>query len=181
MNDDLRSKILDAAIHLLEQQGVRAFGQVKVAREAGVQQGHLTYYFPKKSDLVLGVLERLRQRNVAELHAAMQQPLDGRGREELLFKMLRQLLSDRKRAQLFIGLVAEATEDPVLREHLAEGLRQQRKVFAMLLGRSEEDEDLHLAMAALRGMGIESLLEPPSPEAVDAVLQRFRTWLTRNG
>ena len=32
----------------------------EVAREAGLQQGHLTYYFPKKSDLVAAVLEALR-------------------------------------------------------------------------------------------------------------------------
>lgn len=179
MSEEVRSKILDAAIRLLETSGVKAFGQVKVAREAGVQQGHLTYYFPKKADLVLGVLQRMTQRNLDELQASLAQPLDAAGREELLFKLVRNLLVDRKRAQLMIGLVSEAADDPVVRSVLADGLRHQRRVFAMLLGRPEGDEDVHLAVAMLRGMGLEALLEPPSPEVVDAVVARFRSWLAR--
>ena len=56
MTKDIRTRILDAAVQLLETEGAKAFGQTRVARAAGVKQGNITYHFPKKADLVAAVV-----------------------------------------------------------------------------------------------------------------------------
>ena len=179
MSGDLREKIVDAAIALLEQSGARGFGQVKVARAAGLQQGHLTYYFPRKADLVAAVLVRLSGRARAELEQALAKG-GGQPSEELLFSLLRRLLSDRRRSLILLGLMAEAVDDVEIRRALAEQLQFQRRVFALLMQRNENDLDVHLAVAALRGLGIENLLIENSSEEVDALLERFRSWFARS-
>ena len=78
-----------------------------------------------------------------------------------------------------LGLMAEAVNDPEIRRALAEQLQHQRRVFALLMQRNENDLDVHLAVAALRGLGIENLLIENSAEEVDALLEKFRTWFAR--
>ena len=177
--EDLRGKIVDAAIELLEQSGARGFGQVKVARAAGLQQGHLTYYFPRKADLVAAVLVRLSGRARDEFEQALAKGSE-QPSEDLLFSLLRRLLSDRRRSLILLGLMAEAVDDVEIRRALAEQLQFQRRVFALLMQRNENDLDVHLAVAALRGLGIENLLIENSSEEVDALLERFRTWFARS-
>jgi AcrR family transcriptional regulator len=178
VSDDLRARIVDAAIRLLETKGAKGFGQVRVAREAGLQQGHLTYYFPKKSDLVGAVLERLAERTQADLGDAMARldTSDPAAAEALFFERVRRLLRDRKRSRILVGLMAESIDDPDVAAALVDMVRAQRTAVAMLLGRDPEDPDVYIATAALRGLGIENLVEPDDPARVEAVLARFRAW-----
>ena len=180
MADDVRARILDAAVHVLETQGAKGFGQVRVAREAGLQQGHLTYYFPKKSDLVVAVLERLSERARGEFQRVLARsgPLDAAASEELFYDLVRTLLRDRKRSRIIVALLAGSADDPDVRQALALQTRAQRAVMATLLGRDADDLDVHLALAALRGLGIENLLEPDEPAHVEEVIARFRQWFS---
>jgi AcrR family transcriptional regulator len=57
-----RDRLLDAAERLVAQQGVANLTLEAVAREAGVSKGGLLYHFPSKSNLVLGIVERLVSR-----------------------------------------------------------------------------------------------------------------------
>ena len=113
MAEDVKARIVDAAVRLLESKGAKGFGQVRVAREAGLQQGHLTYYFPKKSDLVAAVLARLSERARGEFERALAHrgPLDAAASEEVFFDMVRALLRDRKRSRILAALLAEAVDD----------------------------------------------------------------------
>ena len=52
----VRARILDAALHILQESGLRSLSQAKVAAAAGIRQSHLQYYFPKKIDLVIALL-----------------------------------------------------------------------------------------------------------------------------
>lgn len=178
MSEDVRGRIVDAAIRLLEAKGAKGFGQVRVAREAGLQQGHLTYYFPKKSDLVGAVLERLSERTRGDLREAMArgETSDPAAAEALFFDLVRRLMRDRKRAHILVGLLAEAVEDAEVSAALGAMVRSQRASLAFLLGRDPEDPDVYIATAALRGLGIENLVEPDDPARVEAVLARFRQW-----
>lgn len=55
--DDRRTRILDAAETLFAQDGYDATPTAKIAAEAGVPKGLVFYYFPKKTDLLLALLE----------------------------------------------------------------------------------------------------------------------------
>jgi len=54
-----RDRILDAAIRVLRDVGHGQFSVQKVAREAGVYQGNITYYWPRRRDLVLALAVRV--------------------------------------------------------------------------------------------------------------------------
>ena len=59
---DVRSRILEAALGLLAENGAHELTQPKVARAAGVRQSHLTYYFPTRGELLQEVARGLEAR-----------------------------------------------------------------------------------------------------------------------
>lgn len=50
-----RARILEAALEVLRDVGHGQFSVQKVARRAGVYQGNITYYWPRRRDLVLAL------------------------------------------------------------------------------------------------------------------------------
>jgi AcrR family transcriptional regulator len=180
VSDDARRRIVDAAIRVLEARGTKGFGQVRVAREAGLQQGHLTYYFPHKRDLVTAVLARLSEgaRGEFDRVVAARSALPTDEAQRLLTDVARMLLRDGRRARILIAMLAEADEDEAVRAALVELLREQRRAMAVMLGREADDPQVHLALAALRGLGIEQLLAPTSDAEFDGLIARFRGWFT---
>jgi len=52
-----RTKILTAAVVVMERDGARALTLEKVAREAGVSKGGLTHHFKSKQELFLGLFD----------------------------------------------------------------------------------------------------------------------------
>jgi AcrR family transcriptional regulator len=57
--DGTRERILGAALVVLRDVGHGRFSVQKVAREAGVYQGNITYYWPRRRDLVLALAVRI--------------------------------------------------------------------------------------------------------------------------
>lgn len=72
--DDTRERIIDAAVAVLADVGHGQFSVQKVARRAGVYQGNITYYWPRRRDLVLALAMRVadehRRTFLARLDAA---------------------------------------------------------------------------------------------------------------
>src|SRR6266496_237378 len=54
----IRERVLNAAVGILRAGGIQGLSQVQVARRARVRQSHLTYYFPRRHDLVEAVAVR---------------------------------------------------------------------------------------------------------------------------
>jgi AcrR family transcriptional regulator len=153
-----------------------------VAEEAGVQQGHLTYYFPRRADLVVGVLqrfvERLRQEGLRLRGAAT--PREAR---QQIFDLIKVTLKNRDRTRLMLGLLMEVQGDAALSAPIAEVFATQRRSLALLTGRDEEDLDIELALAALRGLGLEQMVvrgprrTRADDERLDALVDRLAAWL----
>jgi AcrR family transcriptional regulator len=57
--EDTRQRILDAGLEVLRSVGHGQFSVQKVARVAGVYQGNITYYWPRRRDLVLALAVRI--------------------------------------------------------------------------------------------------------------------------
>ncbi len=169
---------MDAALRMLEARGAKGFGQVQVAREAGLQQGHLTYYFPHKRDLVTAVLSRLSEGARGEFArvVAARSALPPDEAHRLLAEVVRMLLRDRRRSRILVAMLAEAEEDDAVRAALLDLLQEQRRALAVMLGREADDPHVHLALAALRGLGIEQTLAPLDDAAIDELIARFRAW-----
>ena len=145
---DLRRLILDTALDIIEAEGMKALTQPKIARRANLRQSHLTYYFPRKADLYIALLEASHDR--ASRHAQPSSVED----------MLAGLMFDRERMRFFLSIILEVGDDPelqaVLRAH-ASGLADH---VAPYYGRCPGDAAVIAFVDERRGIGIRLLLSP---------------------
>lgn len=151
----VRQRILDAALEIVEEQGIKALTQPRVAKAAGLRQSHLTYYFPRKADLLVALLQASHDRGSKKRKA------ESAGEDfDRVMKSLADIMFDRDRMRFFLGIVLEASEDPKLRAVLAAHARRLAEVVAPRFGRNADDPAVIAFIDNLRGMGLRMLLEP---------------------
>ena len=174
----VRERILDAALHLMETSGLTKLAQPQVARAAGVPQGHLTYYFPRRLDLLAGVAGRFVETLRREVTGLVGSPNDPRLRGRVL-GFVGRLAKDRARTRTLLGLVVSAEEDETLRAQLADNVVALRGLVASFVGLPEEDPDVDIVLATFWGVGLMHLvLEGRRSDAdTDRVLARLDEWL----
>lgn len=150
----MRQRILDAALDIVEKQGIGALTQPRVAKAAGLRQSHLTYYFPRKADLYVALLEASHARAGKQSKPRGNAPSIGDWSQEVAA-----LLFDRRRMQFFLGIVLAASEQPDLRPIVAEHIQILRKELAAVFHRPENDPALGAFIDQLRGCGLRALVE----------------------
>jgi AcrR family transcriptional regulator len=175
----VRERILDAAVKLLETSGVSKLAQPQVAKEAGVPPGHLTYYFPKRLDLLSAVASRfvtMVREDVPNLFGV--QELDDAMRAKALGFVAR-LTKNRARTRMLLGLIVASEEDPEMREQVAENVQLLRGLIARVLRCSEKDRDVDVVLAGFLGIALQHLLLEgrQSDVETDAVIARFEEWM----
>lgn len=151
---DARTRILDAATALLAEEGLRKLTQPQVCRRSGLRQSHLTYYFPTRRDLMIGVARHSIQ--------ALSRPLLSKARSgnltpEMLARTLSRELLDRARVRIIIGLVTAAEDDPEVAEALNDIIATVRRRLGQLLsslGYSEQPDIAALTHMLLAGAAL---------------------------
>jgi len=145
-----RRRILDAALDIVEAEGIAALTQPKVARAAGLRQSHITYYFPRKADLVVALLEAS--------HARAEEAGTGSSRRHDVFSILSGLMFDRRRMLFFLGILMAVSDDvelrAIFRAH-ADGLALE---VAGVFGVAPDDPALVAFIDELRGAGLRLLM-----------------------
>jgi AcrR family transcriptional regulator len=175
---NVRGRILDAAVDLLRKSGVKKLAQPQVAREAGVPQGHLTYYFPRKIDLILAVAERFVATVQGEIEELRATGTDGAVLRTTGLEFARGMIIDRERTRMLLGLVTEADNEEAVTEPVVRGTKLMRTMVARALERHPEDPDVWLTLALLWGLGVQQMIFPDRSEAqVQALVDRFQQWL----
>jgi DNA-binding transcriptional regulator YbjK len=180
----LREEILDAAVGILRESGVKMLAQSRVARAAGIPQGHLTYYFPRRADLLVAVARRSVELAVRELDGFFSSEgwrAAGDDLRRRALAMVAWIIKDRERTRMLLGLLVEAEEDAALRAVLLESFGQLRQLLARALHRAPEDPDVEIAIATLWGLGLQHLLwgEHRPEAATDRLVERLPAWLER--
>ena len=149
----LRESILSAAIEVLKEKGERSLTQTKVAAAAGIPQGHLTYYFPKKRDLLIGVAQRFAELTAKDAVAALTQHGDRPSQESLLAHVA-QLSKDHSRTRMLLGLLVLADGEPELAEVMQNNAKMLRNMMAAALQLETDDMLVDLILAMLWGLGL---------------------------
>jgi AcrR family transcriptional regulator len=174
---DVRTRIVKAALTLLRREGERGLGQVRVAREAGVPQGHLTYYFPRKADLVAAVANEFNEDMAARVQELMSQ-LDERTTPlEAAVRFVTEHIRDRERVRAMLGLLTATEQDPELRAGLLAPLAGGRPLIAGLMGCEPDDPLVDLAQAAVWGLMAQQLVYDRSESEVEALVLRLASIL----
>lgn len=149
-----RERILDTALALLNELGYDKLTQPQVAKAAGITQGHLTYYFPTRSDLLLALAEH-------SLRASMAQFLERGGKAEArpdaVAGLVRQALLDKQRTRTILGLVIASDRNREIKKPLREMIVHARGLATTLLqalGAESTPEQATLLHACLVGLSV---------------------------
>lgn len=153
-NTNRRQLILDTALDIIENEGMRALTQPRIAKVAGLRQSHLTYYFPRKADLYIALLEASHER--AEHR--------NRNAAPSLAAMLVSLFFTPERMRFFLSIVLEVGDDADLKRVVNEHASGLCREVASRLGLAADDPRVGAFIDELRGIGIRQLLEPGMAE-----------------
>ncbi|MBI1651371.1 TetR/AcrR family transcriptional regulator [Hyphomicrobium sulfonivorans] len=153
--------ILDAALDIIEHEGMKALTQPRIAKACGLRQSHLTYYFPRKADLYIALLEASHMR--AEAKAARKVPLEG---------LLVALFFDPERMRFFLSIILEVGDDPDLQPILQEHGKGLCVAIARHLGRPDNDPDVESFVNEMRGVGVTNLMSVKPVKNGAAVMRK---------
>jgi AcrR family transcriptional regulator len=153
-----KTRILDAAMNLLESKGIQSLTQPAVAKLVGIPQGQLTYHFRKRIDLVLAVTD-LALDKVAEtvFQKEFRDVADGRELGPFL-KLLLTVIKSRSRCRALFGLVLEADESPEVRERLLQQGAKARRLIAVAAQLEENDPHVSMIHSLMLGYGVQYFL-----------------------
>ena len=135
---ETRSRILDAARHVLAEEGLERFTTRRVAELARVSHGMVHYHFTDKRELALALLVHARRDWVEPL----EELVDGPGTAE---KRMREVISwiaepaTLETMRLHQSLFVLALGDDVLRERLAGEFDRWRAPFVVLFRQLSEE------------------------------------------
>ncbi|WP_027999082.1 TetR family transcriptional regulator [Sinorhizobium arboris] len=156
-----RQAILNKALDIVEAQGIKALTQPRLAKACGIRQSHLTYYFPRKADLFVALLDASHGR-AEKCRDASAAPLE---------RMLAGLFFEPERLRFFLSILLEVGDDPALQPVLREHAEDLCKQIAGRLGRPHDDPDVRSFVDELRGVGLRVLMTAQSLENATEVLQ----------
>jgi TetR/AcrR family transcriptional regulator, regulator of biofilm formation and stress response len=163
-----RAELVEAALRVVERDGVAAVTHRSVAREAGVAATAGTYHFPTVDDLLIAVLTAGAERFAAE---ARERTAGCAAVGDLAEWTAEQLREHRGRTLAEYELYLLAARRPALRP----AARLWLGVLADVLGRWCDDPAAVTAtLAACDGLLLQGLIAdaPPAAAEIEAVLRR---------
>lgn len=152
----VRERILDAAVAILSEAGISELSQVRVARRAKVRQSHLTYYFPKRADLISATAERVVSTLAINAREAMSEAGERHTGDAL--KRIADGIASQGHMRMFIGTIVEADRDPEVRAILMRETERLVDALAEVLGGPDKTERARLVLASLWGLGLYAFL-----------------------
>lgn len=165
---NVKEAILVAGQELLRESGVAALTQPKVARAAGIKQSHLTYYFPTRAKLLLGIAEY----TASEAMAHVAERLAAKPERATLAGMVSEIMINGLPPRVVIGLIVAADAEPGIRDSLRELVSNVRARLQSLLaaaGLASSADAALLFHATVVGLAVmhQARMSPASAAEVD--------------
>lgn len=159
-DESVEETILCAAIEVLRESGVQRLTQVEVAERARIRQSHLTYYFPRRRDLLEAVTTRVVDAIAEGVREAVMDadPAD----PSAMLQRVSASISDVGHMRMFVGMIVEADRDPDLRRVAVRATRRMEAALAQSLGGGVDGKQRSRAvLAAIWGLGLYHFLVRP--------------------
>jgi DNA-binding transcriptional regulator YbjK len=174
---DRRTEILDGALGVLAEQGMRGLTHRAVDTAAGLAQGSTSYYFRSRSALVAGCVARLLELDLqVEVPAVAEAPPDVDAVADVLAAVGVAMAGDQRHRTLArYELSLAAVRDPDLRAELVHGGDTVRRLGAATLralGATDPAAAADELAAVLDGLVLSALVRGPhDPAALAAWLR----------
>lgn len=163
---DTKNKIIDAAYRVLAEQGFEKASTKEIAKQAGISQGLINYYFSSKEDLMFEIFHLESTRYIEEMNKISEIPLDENFIRQALAvpkNMVHQYPDwHRLRFELFaIGLRSEAGRKEI-QQSLEAGKQQVLKSLNMLpINESINKKALaSIINITIDGLALEQMADP---------------------
>jgi AcrR family transcriptional regulator len=179
----VRERILNAAMAILGDAGIQGLSQVQVARRADIRQSHLTYYFPRRHDLLDAVATRFTDGLLHDL----QQVAGTAGGPAATLRRIADAIVDPAHMRMFTGVIVEADGDPELRSIMVRQTQRLQLALATLLGGDDATDHAALVLATLWGVGLHEFVVRPArrstmmPTVLDWLAEKRKTAPKRRG
>lgn len=135
---DVRSRILDAALALLGEEGTVRLTQTAVAKAAGVRQSHLTYYFPTRAELLKATAVHSIEAMLTTLGA---RAAGGELTMDVLARIADAMVGDKRLPRILLGLIASSEEDRAIKGFLRDFVARVRTGLALIARQLGHDVD----------------------------------------
>src|SRR5580704_10583226 len=149
---DRRQDIINASLAVLRESGYSGFTQPRVAAEVGLRQSHLTYYFPTRVDLLMGVGRVAVDRQLAAVDLIL-----GTSSVRGAAKAIANVVVRHENTRVIMALVQAADQEPALRElfrELADGIILRVGKLLRNLNIEPTDEHCYLLHALSVGLAV---------------------------
>jgi AcrR family transcriptional regulator len=166
-------RILDAALNVLAESGLRNLTQVEVANRAKVRQSHLTYYFPTRDHLLNAVTKRAVNGIVSGFRRVATQR--AKGNQKQLLERLARSVVDLAHMRMFVAMIVEADADHTVRRVMRRATERIEAALAEALGGDDARERARLVLAAIWGLGLYQFLMRPASNA--SATRAYLSWL----
>ena len=184
---DRRTAILDGALDVLAEQGMRGLTHRAVDATAGLPPGSTSYYFRSRAALVTGCVQRLVERDLTEDVATVDAAVPGAGPDlpavlagALTAVGVRMATVERQRTLARYELSLAAVRDAALRAELVAGgdtIRRRGTALLARAGITEPDAAAEELAALLDGLVYTALVR--GPRDADALAAWLRPPLER--
>ena len=179
-----RELLLDAAIEILGERGVRAVTHRAVDAEAGVGAGATANYFSTREALFAAIVERFAERerqNFEEL-AITVVPTTPAELGRALGTFVRDGTAQNRTLTLCrCALLVESANNPGLREHMAVGGARVSAWFTAwlrLIGSTDPDHHMHVVGNYITGLALHQLAMPdPHFDPTDKIISLLESLL----
>ena len=169
---DRRAEILDAALGVLAELGMRGLTHRAVDAAAGIPAGSTSYYFRSRAALVSGCVDRLLEQDLAHDVPDVVAAPAGSLADVLTAVAVAMATTGRHRTLARYELNLAAVRDPALRDALRAGGDVLRRTGAAALGAAGAADPVAAAgevAAVLDGLVMTALVRgPDDPEALAA-------------
>ena len=152
-----RTRLIEAALEVLLHDGIMGFSQSKVARQAGLRQSHLTYYFPTRNDLLTVVVEHGCQLVINAQDCS--EPAAQGSLEDFRMRMCNNVC-DPRIARLMVAVTVAAETDPRLKHWISDFDRRMlnnKKQAFLQYGITCSTDELALFHSTIAGIALRNL------------------------
>ncbi|MCI4324014.1 MAG: TetR/AcrR family transcriptional regulator [Thermoplasmata archaeon] len=132
--DQARERIVDAAQTVFHRKGLSRSTMEDIAQEIGVSKGALYVYFRTKTELLVALQSRQRERAMRDMEEALG---DGDVAEGIASSLDRIFSGDHD-AAVWLDVATAASSDPEIRAVLELDAREDAKIFRKFLKRLED-------------------------------------------
>jgi AcrR family transcriptional regulator len=172
-----RTRLLDAALKILVQNGYAAASTIRIVKEAGVSRGTMLHHFPNKAALMQAVLRRVLKARERAFHRALDRGTTTRAFSTIVHAFW-EAVSAEEAFIPWLELTVAARTEPSLREVLAAAADDIERViednFRRLFNVDDAPEIARLVPAlgisVLQGLAMGELIHP-NPQRTQRVLQ----------